>query len=93
PVDYRKYDDNTLYVSTAKNSYKIKRIKANPKATIAPCTMSGKLKGEIIDVTVRILNENEEEKGKEMVAPIYKKLINRIILLFKKGPRHYLEIT
>ena len=52
--------DGKLYVNTRKNSWKVKRIRGNSKAKIAPCTIRGHLLGEEIDVTVKILSKDLE---------------------------------
>jgi len=36
---------NRLFISTRKDSYKVKRIQNNKNAEITPCTMRGKIKG------------------------------------------------
>ncbi|MFX1506764.1 MAG: PPOX class F420-dependent oxidoreductase [Promethearchaeota archaeon] len=60
PVEFAE-KDGKLYVNTRTNSWKVKRIQGNPKATIAPCTIRGKLLGEEMDVTVKILFKDPEK--------------------------------
>ena len=59
PVEFAE-KDGKLYVNTRTNSWKVKRIKGNPSAKIAPCTIRGKLLGEEMDVTVRVLSKDLE---------------------------------
>lgn len=59
PVEFVE-KSGKLYVNTRKKSWKVKRIQGNPKAIIAPCTIRGKILGEEMDVTVRILSNDEE---------------------------------
>ncbi len=98
PVDFVRKNDR-LYVSTRIHSYKVKRLKINSNATIAPCTMRGKLKGPKIDVTVKILPKEEEEFAietmKEALTLFYKFLIAVSKLAFwrKKTEWVYLEVT
>lgn len=92
PIDYHKVDAK-LYASTAQTTHKIKRLRKNPKATVALCNYRGKLKSDKVEVTVHIMGDDEEEKGKEMIQAIQKKFINRIFYLFNRAPRFYLEIS
>ena len=59
PVEFAE-KNGKLYVNTRKKSWKVKRIQGNPKAIIAPCTIRGKILGEEMDVTVRILSNDDE---------------------------------
>ena len=42
-------DGNVLYIQTGANSYKLKRMKRNPKVRVAPCTVDGTVIGEWVD--------------------------------------------
>ena len=53
----------TFYVYTLPDSGKAKRIRNNPKVRIAPCTMSGDLRGAWIDARARICADDEAAKG------------------------------
>lgn len=92
PINYHKVGDK-LYGSTPQKSWKVKRLRKNPQAKVAPCNMFLKTIGDTIDVSVRIMDENEAEKGKEMVAAIYKKFMVRLMSIGNKAPRFYLEIS
>jgi PPOX class probable F420-dependent enzyme len=59
PVEFAE-KEGKLYVNTRSNSWKVKRIQGNSNAKIAPCTIRGKLLGEEMDVTVRILSKDLE---------------------------------
>lgn len=91
PVNYHKIGDK-LYASTPQKSWKIKRLRKNPNATVTPCNFFLKSIGETIDVRVRIMDDNETQKGKDNVAAIYKKIMVRLFSMFDKEPRYYLEI-
>jgi len=98
PVEFIRKNDS-LYVSTRKDSYKIKRLRNNTDAKIAPCTLRGKLKGPEIKVQVRIIPKEEEEFAietmKEALNLLYKIVIGLSKLAFwrKETERVYLEIT
>jgi len=49
--------DGKLVIFTAGDSFKVKRIRRNPKCRAAACDMRGKLKGEWHDGTVRIVED------------------------------------
>ena len=52
---------NIGYVRTSKFAGKIKRLKNNHKAFIAPCTNSGKVTGDKIEIKAEVLELNREE--------------------------------
>ena len=58
-------DGHTMYVKTGVRSGKVKRIAAEPRVTVAPCTMRGKLRGEAIGAVARIVTDPEEETRTE----------------------------
>jgi PPOX class probable F420-dependent enzyme len=97
PVEFVR-KDNKLYVSTRKNSYKVKRLRINNNAKIAPCTMRGKLKGPEIEVFARVLPDTEEQTAidtmEEAKTFLIKILIGLSKLAFwrKEQERVYLEI-
>ena len=55
---------NIGYVRTSKFAGKIKRLKNNHKAFIAPCTNSGKVTGDKIEIKAEVLELNREEYDK-----------------------------
>ena len=50
-------DDGRLLVWTAADSWKVKRIKHDSRVRVAPCTASGKVRGEAIDAQAEILED------------------------------------
>ena len=48
------------YAFSAGNAGKVKRIRANTRARLAPCTANGKLSGEWTDARARILSDTNE---------------------------------
>ena len=72
-------DENIGYVRTYKTAGKIKRLKNNHKAFIAPCTNSGKITGDKIEVKAEVIELNREEYNK--ISNKIKKKYNIIFLL------------
>ena len=55
-------DGNVLYVYTDADSWKVKRIRNNPRVRVAVCNMRGDVKGPWVDATASIV-EGEEERA------------------------------
>ena len=71
-----------LLIQTDASSYKVKRIRRNPRVTIAPCTASGRLRGEPVTARADVLPGDECSRVKELIARKY-----RIDLIFIKSIR------
>ena len=97
-------ENGRLLVMTDAGSYKVKRIRRNAAVTIAPCTATGRLRGEPIDARARVLPEREGEHVEELMARKYR--LDKILVLplyravqwaLRKTPRKgrtiYLAIT
>jgi hypothetical protein len=69
--------DGVLYFYTVAHSYKVKRIRNNPRVRIAPCDLRGKVKGEWVEATARLLDPAEARHADE--------LLNRKYGLFKRA--------
>ncbi len=80
PVQFAHHEGK-LYVSTRKNSYKVKRIKNNSNGLIAPCTMKGKEIGPQIEVRVRILPKTEEYIAVEALKEDYSGVKEEVVFL------------
>lgn len=52
--------DASLYVYSTGDAGKVKRIRNNPRARIAPCDIRGNLLGEWMDAEARIVTDNRE---------------------------------
>ncbi len=96
PVEF-VHHENKLFVSTRKDSYKVKRLKRNSNAVIAPCTMRGKITGPETEVKVRILSADEEEVAREALKSLYSGFFSKIFVKLTswrdKSERVFLEIT
>ena len=71
--------DGVLYFYTVAHSYKVKRLRNNPRARVAPCDIRGKVKGEWVEATARLLEGNEARRADELLNRKYgwqKRLLN-----------------
>jgi PPOX class probable F420-dependent enzyme len=59
--------DGRLVVFTDGTSYKVKRLRRDPRIRVAPCDVRGNLKGDWRDGTGRVL-EDAGEKARAMAA-------------------------
>jgi PPOX class probable F420-dependent enzyme len=75
---------------TSSKSGKYKRIRNNPRVTIAPCTMRGKIIGPEFPATVRILPPQEFERTRCLIKAKY--WLARIPFMWRNTDA-YLEIT
>jgi uncharacterized protein len=72
-------DEGRLFAITAADSYKVKRLRRNPAAMVAPCTASGKLKDEPIPAVVQFLPHAEWGRVDRLMAQKYR--VDRILVL------------
>jgi len=72
-------DGGRLYVNTAAESYKAKRIRQNPAVTVAACTARGAVRGAAIAARAEFLPESEHAKVDQLMARKYR--IDRILIL------------
>ena len=55
--------DNLVYVVTREQTGKVKRLRNNLQVKFALCTMRGKVTGELISGTAKILSEQETKEA------------------------------
>jgi uncharacterized protein len=72
-------DDGRVFVNTDAQSFKAKRIRHNPAVTIAPCTASGRVRGESIPAQAELLPASELERVEQLIGRKYR--IDRILVL------------
>jgi PPOX class probable F420-dependent enzyme len=89
PIWFAEENDRPYFMTCSKLG-KYKRIRNNPKATIAPCTMRGKITGPEFPATVRILPPQEFQRVRRLINKKY--WLARIPLLWRNTDA-YLEIT
>ena len=52
-------DDGVPVVYTNATSWKVKRIRNNRKVRLAPCTARGDIRGDWVDATARVVDDDE----------------------------------
>jgi PPOX class probable F420-dependent enzyme len=72
-------DGGRLLVETVADSYKVKRIRANPRVLVAPCGATGKLRGEQVEGRAEILAPEALEPVRTLMARKYRR--DRILIL------------
>ena len=98
PVNYEK-KNSKIFVNTRLKSYKIKRLRKNPNATIAVSTMRGKIKSPYINVVAKILEPGQDQEAKDVMKYDTKfswkfmRFMNKIKFWKKPDERIFLEIT
>ena len=80
-------DDGALYFYTVAHSYKVKRIRNNPRVRVAPCDMRGNVEGEWVAATARRLGVAESRRADELLNRKYG-LVKRILNFFAKIRGH-----
>jgi uncharacterized protein len=72
-------EEGRLFVTTAADSYKAKRLRRNPAAMVAPCTARGLPKGDAIPVQVEFLPPDAHARVDWLMAEKYR--LDRILIL------------
>lgn len=83
-------EDNKLFVMTRSVSGKYKRIRNNPQARVAPCTIRGVVTGPEFPATARMLQVEDHERARRAIDRKY--WAARIPFLWWRTDA-YLEIT
>jgi hypothetical protein len=63
--------DGVLYVYSLADAGKVKRIRANSRARVAPCDMRGNLRGEWMGAEARIVEGDEAQRGQGVLRKKY----------------------
>jgi PPOX class probable F420-dependent enzyme len=61
-----------LLVETDASSYKVRRIRRNPRVTVAPCTATGRLRGEPVTARAELLADAETGRAERLLARKYR---------------------
>jgi uncharacterized protein len=95
-------DNDKLYVFTAANAGKVKRIRANQKVSVAVCSMRGEVTGPLVSGTALVLDESKGTYVHGLLNRKYtwkKKIfefvesVPSVLRIRKKTPDAFLEIT
>jgi uncharacterized protein len=74
-------DAGRLYVWTQTDSGKVKRLRRDPRLTLAPCSASGKPHGDVVEATGRVLDDAGTERVRRLIGARYG-LIGRVMVKF-----------
>ncbi len=80
-------ENGVLYFYTVAHSYKVKRIRNNPRVRVVPCDARGKVKGEWVDATARRLDPAEALHADDLLNQKYG-LMKRILNFLAKIRGH-----
>jgi PPOX class probable F420-dependent enzyme len=75
--------DGAFYIYTETDSWKVKRIRNNPRARVAVCNVRGTVKGPWLDGTASIIEGDERLTADRLLDRKY--FLKRIANLFKKN--------
>jgi PPOX class probable F420-dependent enzyme len=63
--------DGKAYLHTERRTAKFKRIRANPRVRVAPCTMRAKPRGPAAEGTARVVSPDEEPQAEAAIQANY----------------------
>ncbi|BBZ23147.1 PPOX class F420-dependent oxidoreductase [Mycolicibacter hiberniae] len=76
-------DGDRLLVITQESSWKVKRIRNNPRVTLAECDVRGRPKGEAVEAVATVLDKSHTGEVYDAIGKRYK-LFGRVFTLFSK---------
>jgi PPOX class probable F420-dependent enzyme len=82
-----------LAVWTVTDSWKVKRVRNNPRVTVAACDIRGNVRGEAVEGRARIADDAERDRFAGVLAKKYKLLGVFGTLRFKLMPGQRKRIT
>ena len=86
PVWFVLRESGAFYVYTEAGSWKVKRIRKNPRVRIAPCDMRGNVTGAWEAATAQIVSGEEEQVANRLLDRKY--FLKKIFNLLTKLNRH-----
>ncbi len=86
PVWFAESDD-MFFIYTLADSYKVKRIRNNPRVRIAPCDARGNVKGQWVDGSASILDDAGAKYTHQLLNDKYGP-IKRLLDFFAKLRRN-----
>jgi PPOX class probable F420-dependent enzyme len=78
--------DGALYLYTEATSWKVKRIRNNPRVRVAPCSVRGVVKGPWVEATASIIDGDERRAADKLLDRKY--FMKVILNLLTKLNRH-----
>lgn len=64
-------DEGALYVYTEADSWKVKRIRNNPRVRVALCTVRGRVTGPWMDGTASLVEGDERQRADQLLDRKY----------------------
>ena len=77
---------NAFYVYTEADSWKVKRIRTNPRVRVAVCTIRGAIKGSWLDATASLVEGDERLAADTLLDRKY--VLKKIFNLLTRINRH-----
>lgn len=65
------FDGDRLLMWTVTDSWKVKRIRRNPRVTVAACDVRGNPKGPAVEATAEILDDAGTDRARDAIAKRY----------------------
>jgi PPOX class probable F420-dependent enzyme len=90
PVWFAERDGKLVFM-TRNDMWKYKRIRNNPRVTVAPCTIRGKITGPDFSGTARVLPPDQWPRAKQAINQKY--WLARLPFWSKKNEYLEIEIT
>jgi PPOX class probable F420-dependent enzyme len=78
--------ETTFYVYTEADSWKVKRIRNNPRVRVAVCTVRGAIKGPWLDATASLIDGDERLAADKLLDRKY--FLKRIANFLTRINRH-----
>jgi PPOX class probable F420-dependent enzyme len=71
PIWFAVGPDGVMYVYTLESSGKVKRVRANGRARVAVCSMQGRVTGDWVEASARIVGADEFAVGMRLIDRKY----------------------
>lgn len=78
--------NGALYIYTEADSWKVKRIRNNPRVRVAKCDMRGNVKGDWLEATASLIDGDERWAADKLLDKKY--FLKKIFNLLSKLNRH-----
>jgi uncharacterized protein len=81
--------DGIIYIYTGASSGKVKRIRNSGRVTLAPCSANGKVTGDAVEGSARIVSEQQEIARAEAALAKKYGVQRRLLYLFRDVTRTF----
>jgi PPOX class probable F420-dependent enzyme len=87
--------NEAIYVYTDADSWKVKRIRNNPRVRVAVCSMRGEVKGPWLDATASLVEEGDERRAADRLLDrkYFLRLILNLIVKINRRKRAMIRIA